>query len=127
MPDLQAVKKEPLQMCCDPFLETKKGIATANPPYVLWGIPSSLMYSVYQIYRHMQIFAEFFGMKKSIKTKKKDQNAGKKAGGCKHQSGMKPGSIGKRRKIEQDADEICNADTDQGIEKCAQPQIADVF
>ena len=55
---------------------------------------------------------EFFGMKKSIKTKKKDQNAGKKAGGCKHQFGMKPGSIGKRRKIEQDADEICNADTD---------------
>ena len=70
---------------------------------------------------------EFFGMKKSIKTEKKDQNAGKKAGGCKHQFGMKPGSIGKRRKIEQDADEICNADTDQGIEKCAQPQIADVF
>ena len=70
---------------------------------------------------------EFFGMKKSIKTEKKDQNAGKKAGSCKHQSGMKPGSIGKRRKIEQDADEICNADTDQGIEKCAQPQIADVF
>ena len=65
MPDLQAVKKEPLQMCCDPFLETKKGIAAANPPYVLWGIPSSLMYSVYQIYRYMQIFAEFFGMKKA--------------------------------------------------------------
>ena len=62
-----------------------------------------------------------------LETEKKDQNAGKKAGGCKHQSGMKPGSIGKRRKIEQDADEICNADTDQGIEKCAQPQIADVF
>ena len=68
-----------------------------------------------------------FGMKKSIKTEKKDQNAGKKAGGCKHQFGMKPGSIDKRRKIEQDADEICTADTDQGIEKCVQPQIADVF
>ena len=24
-------------MCCDPFLETKKGIATANPSYVQWG------------------------------------------------------------------------------------------
>mgnify|MGYP007054489907 CR=1 FL=1 len=75
--------------------------------------------------RYSRLLCRVFWHEKIHKNwKKRIRTPVKKAGGCKHQFGMKPGSIGKRRKIEQDADEICNADTDQGIEKCAQPQIA---
>lgn len=59
MPDLQAVKKEPLQMCCDPFLETKKGIAAANPSYVQEELLSSFLCIYYTVYAAApQIFAE---------------------------------------------------------------------
>ena len=65
MPDLQAVKKEPLQMCCDPFLETKKGIATANPSYVQWGfLLISYAFSISDLPAYTNFCRVFFGRQK---------------------------------------------------------------
>ena len=41
-------------------VETKKGIATANPPYVSGGCSSLLMYISYYVFYILQIFAEVF-------------------------------------------------------------------